>query len=145
MRVPGVTKRDQETDGPVLSTDFLPTILELAKIDLPSGTVLDGESLVPQLNGEMDQPTRPLVWHYPHYHGSEWTPGAAIRVGDWKLIEFYEFDDAELYNLSADPGEQKNLAIEEPNHFLKLREQLRQWQKNLHAKMPQPNPAWVAE
>jgi arylsulfatase A-like enzyme len=143
VRVPDVTTGGKISYARVLSTDFLPTMLELAKINLPSEAVLDGESLVPQLKGKATEPTRPLVWHYPHYHGSEWTPGAAIRVGDWKLIEFYELGDAELYNLAADPGEQKNLAAEEPNRLQELREKLRHWQDELHARMPQPNPTWI--
>ena len=145
VRVPGITKAGEECRQPVLSADFLPTMLELAGIDRPSDLTLDGDSIVPELQGQKSQATRPLVWHYPHYHGSEWTPGAAIRVGDWKLIEFYEFGDAELYNLATDPGEQKNLAVQEPNRLDDLRQQLRQWQENLHARMPQPNAAWKVD
>ena len=66
-------------------------------------------------------------------------------MGEWKLIEFYEFGDAELYNLATDPGEHKNLATEKPDRRDDLRRQLQQWQENLHAKMPQPNAAWKAE
>ena len=66
-------------------------------------------------------------------------------MGDWKLIEFYEFGDAELYNLATDPGELKNLATQERDRLDDIRRQLRQWQENLHAKMPQSNAAWVAE
>ena len=120
-------------------------MLELAGIDRLSDVALDGDSILPELQGQKSQATRPLVWHYPHYHGSEWTPGAAIRVGDWKLIEFYEFGDAELYNLATDPGEQKNLAEQEPDRLDDLRQQLREWQENLHAKMPQPNPVWKTD
>ena len=145
VRVPGITKAGEVCQQPVLSTDFLPTMLELAGIDRLSDVAPDGDSIVPELQGQKSQATRPLVWHYPHYHGSEWTPGAAIRVGDWKLIEFYEFGEAELYNFATDPGEQKNLAVQEPDRLDDLRQQLRQWQENLHARMPQPNPLWVAD
>lgn len=145
VRVPGMTTRGQECQEPVLTTDFLPTILELAGIDRPSDIVLDGDSLVPQLQAQASQSRRPLVWHYPHYHGSGWTPGAAMRLGDWKLIEFYESADVELYNLAHDAGEQKNLAAEEPLRLKEMRQRLRDWQANLGARMPQPNPAWIAE
>jgi len=145
VRVPGITKAGEECRQPVLSTDFLPTMLELAGIDQLSVVALDGDSIVPELQGLKSQATRPLVWHYPHYHGSEWTPGAAIRVGHWKLIEFYEFGDAELYNLASDPGEATNLAEQEPDRLDDLRRQLRQWQDNLHAKMPQLNAAWKTD
>ena len=49
-----------------------------------------------------------LHWHLPHYHHS--TPASAIRKGDWKLIEFFENNTLELYDLKNDPGEQKNVA-----------------------------------
>ena len=53
---------------------------------------------------------RPLYWHYPHYHGSTWKPGASIRDGDWKLIKFYHYDKVELYDLAKDPFETNDLA-----------------------------------
>ena len=139
-----MTTAGRVSQTPVLSTDYFPTILELAGIDLPSNLILDGESFVPQLQNHTSAETRALFWHYPHYHGSQWTPGAAMRLGDWKLIEFYEFGDAELYNLATDPGELRNLAAAEHDRLDEMRQQLRQWQSELHATMPQPNPAWVA-
>ena len=139
-----MTTAGRVSQTPVLSTDYFPTILELAKIDRPSNLLLDGESFVPQFQPETPNETRALFWHYPHYHGSQWTPGAAMRLGDWKLIEFYEFGDAELYNLATDPGELRNLAAAEHDRLDEMRQQLRQWQSELHATMPQPNPAWVA-
>ncbi len=145
VRVPGMTKPGSICEQPVLSTDFLPTILELADVEKSADIVLDGDSIIPELKGQKSQATRPLAWHYPHYHGSEWTPGAAIRDGDWKLIEFYEFGDAELYDLSKDPGEQHNLASDEPTRFNALRKKLSDWQTAMQASMPQPNPAWKSE
>ena len=145
VRVPGKSTAGIECQQPVLSTDFLPTMLELADVDPPADVALDGESFTAALSGKEFDQSRPLAWHYPHYHGSEWTPGAAMRVGDWKLIEFYEYGDAELYNLGTDPGEHKNLAKESPEQLAKLRQQLRQWQENLHAQMPQENPEFKAE
>ena len=65
-------------------------------------------------------------------------------MGDWKLLEFYEFGDAELYHLATDPGEQTNLAEQEPDRLADLRQQLRQWQQKLQVKMPVPNAAWKA-
>jgi arylsulfatase A-like enzyme len=143
MRIPGVTQPGQVIDQPVLSTDYFPTILELAEQPAMLDLALDGESVVPLFTEAAVGLTRPLAWHYPHYHGSMWTPGAAFRDGDWKLIEFYEFSDAELYNLRADPGEHQNLASEEPIKFTELRAKLRAWQESVKATMPQPNPEWT--
>jgi arylsulfatase A-like enzyme len=51
-----------------------------------------------------------LFWHFPHYHGSGWKPGSALRKGDWKLVVHYEENKTELFNLAEDPGETTNLS-----------------------------------
>ena len=79
-----------------------------------------------------------LFWHYPHYHGSAWKPGAAIRVGDWKLIEFYHYGTVELYNLAEDLGEQNDLSETNPTKRDELLGQLHDWQESMQAKMPVP-------
>lgn len=144
VRVPGITQPGSVSEATVVSMDFFPTILELAGLESQPELHADGQSLLPLLRGEEPQQPRTLYWHYPHYHGSTWTPGAAIRDGDWKLIEFYEFDEAELYNLAQDPGEQQNLAAKLPERTEHLRRKLRDWQQEMNASMPQPNPDYVA-
>ena len=99
-----------------------------------------GPSLVPLLKGEPPAGPRTLAWHYPHYHGSTWTPGASIRVGDWKLIEFYHWKKAELFNLKDDPGERSDLATKNPAKARELLAALHAWQQRMGAKMPQANP-----
>ena len=42
------------------------------------------------------------------------SPSAAVRDGDWKLIEWYEDGSLELFNLRDDIGETKDLAAREP-------------------------------
>ncbi len=65
-----------------------------------------------------------------------------MRMGDWKLIEFYEDEKAELYRLRDDIGEQKELSAEFPEKKKELLAKLHAWQKRIGAKMPQPNPAF---
>lgn len=142
VRAPGVTKPGTVSEAAVVSTDFFPTMLELAGLPLQPKLHADGQSLVSLLSGEGEQAERTLYWHYPHYHGSTWTPGASIRDGDWKLIEFYEYDEVELYNLADDPGEQNDLSQSQPEKTSQLREKLHAWQKEMNAKMPQPNPEY---
>jgi len=142
VRAPGVTTAGTVTDTPVVSMDFFPTMLELAHLPLRPDLHADGQTLLPLLRGQSPTATDPIVWHYPHYHGSTWTPGAAIRDGDWKLIEFYEFDEVELYNLAYDIGETTNLAISNPVKTAELRAKLLDWQATMNAQMPKPNPAF---
>ncbi len=138
IRAPGVSRPGSESDAPVVSMDFFPTMLQLAGLPLQPDKHNDGASLLPLLSGEGDLEPRALYWHYPHYHGSTWTPGASIRDGDWKLIEFYHYDKVELYNLADDPGEQNDLSESNPEKTKELRDKLLAWQKQMGAKMPQP-------
>jgi len=135
VRAPGITLPGSTCDEPVVSTDFFPTILELAGLPAAPKLHADGRSLVPLFKGK-PLPERNLYWHYPHYHGSAWKPGAAIRAGSWKLIEFYETNQSELYNLAQDPGETTDLAKSEPATLERLQQELKTWQQKLNAKMP---------
>ena len=135
VRVPRLTPPGSVCEEPVVSTDFLPTLLELAGV-APPDVPLDGVSLAPLLGGAGSLPPRPLHWHYPHYHGSRWRPGAAIRHGRFKLIEFYETGTAELYDLLADPGERHDLAAARPELRDDLRRRLADWQRSTGARMP---------
>ena len=135
VRVPGVTAPGSICETPVVSTDFFPTMLDLAGLPQAPNLHRDGVSLMPLLSGESAEP-RSLFWHYPHYHGSSWKPGAAIRSGKWKLIEFYETDETELYNLADDPGEITDLSTTDPERTKALKSELLQWQRQLQAKMP---------
>ncbi len=141
IRAPGVTMPGSVSKKPIVSMDFFPTMLELAGLPSRPNLHADGKSLIKQLKGD-DSGQRTLYWHYPHYHGSGWKPGASIRDGDWKLIEFYHYEKFELYNLATDPGEQKNLAQKEPKMASRLRAKLKSWQNKMGAKMPIPNPAF---
>jgi hypothetical protein len=100
----------------------------------------DGKSLLPVLKREGRVERNALFWHYPHYHGSRWTPGAAVRAGDWKLVEFYDKRKIELYNLKDDIGEKNNLAEKYPEKTRELLNKLHQWQKSVNAQHPVPNP-----
>jgi arylsulfatase A-like enzyme len=126
-------------DTPVISTDFYPTLLELAGLPPFPEQHRDGISLVPLLKGGKVRP-RPLFWHYPHYGNQGGAPCGAVRDGDWKLIEWFEDGSQELFSLRADPGEKRNLAAKQPGKVKALLEKLRAWRKDVNAVMPTPNP-----
>jgi arylsulfatase A-like enzyme len=79
-----------------------------------------------------------LYWHYPHYHLG--MPGGVIREGDYKLIEYFETGELELYNLEEDPGEAQNLALDFPEKAVALQKKLHAWRNSNQANMPTPNP-----
>ena len=142
IRAPGITKQGSISIKPMISMDFFPTMLDLAGLPLRPELHVDGNSLLSQLKGN-DSGLRTLHWHYPHYHGSTWKPGAAIREGNWKLIEFYHYNNFELYNLENDISEENNLSKTHPKKAKELRKKLNKWQKKMNAKMPNPNPDYI--
>ena len=125
---------------PVISTDFYPTMLEMAGLPLKTAQHVDGESFAPLLRGELLPRDRPLFWHYPHYGNQGGFPGAAVRLGAYKLIESFEDNRVELYNLQDDPGERDNLVDEMPNYAETLQSMLHEWQREIGARFPAPNP-----
>ena len=141
IRAPDATKAGSLCDQPVISTDFYPTLLELAGLPLAPKQHCDGVSLVPLLKGG-DLERGPLFWHYPHYSNQGSAPGGAVRDGDWKLIEWYEDGSQELFNLRDDPGERTNLAVAHPGTVKELHDKLAAWRKEVGAIMPTPNPGF---
>jgi arylsulfatase A-like enzyme len=140
VRWPGVAQPGSTSSTPVISTDFYPTILEMAGLPLRSARHVDGESMVPLLRQTGPAVQRAIYWHYPHYGNQGGSPGSAVRVGDWKLIEFFEDHRLELYNLQKDLGETHNLAAEQPEKAAELHRRLQAWRVAVGARMPTPNP-----
>jgi len=140
VRAPGLTKAGSTSDVPIQSADLYPTILSLAGLPLDPKQHADGVDLAPVLRGKasLDRPF--IVWHYPHYHGSAWTPGSAIRAGKWKLIEFWDKEKVELYDLEKDVGERNDLSKTEPERTARLRATLREFLASVDAQMPKRNP-----
>ena len=136
IRYPGISNEGATCDQPAISMDYCPTLLDLAGIPASRSVKLDGESLVPYLLNPEKTLERSLVWHYPHYHGSAWRPGSAIRSGRYKLIEFYEDQIVELYDLATDPGETNELSGEYPEKADSIRNEMHHLLSDMGAKYP---------
>jgi arylsulfatase A-like enzyme len=145
IRWPGVTTGGEICDYPITTQDFYPTILEMANLkgDPKQVKEFDGISLVPVLkNPQAKMEQREMYWHYPHYYNTT-TPVSAIRQGDWKLLEFFEDNHVELYNLEEDIGETQNLATSQTALARELNLKLNEWREQVEAPMPRPNPNYV--
>jgi arylsulfatase A-like enzyme len=138
IKWPGVTPPGSVCDVPVLSTDFYPTILEMAGLPPQPQQTRDGLSLVPLLRQTGEFPQRDLFWHYPHYSNQGGFPGGAIRSGDWKLMERFEDGRVHLYNLVEDLGERTDLAEQHPQRVAALRERLHDWYREVGARFLRP-------
>ena len=138
-RVPG----GRQVETPVTSPDIVATVLDAARLEVSSGTPLDGSSVVPVLESRThDLDDRPIFWHYPHYGNQGGAPAAANRQGDWKLIEWLEDGRVELFDLGRDIGEATDLAAEHPARVSTLRAALHAWQHDVGAVMPTANPRY---
>lgn len=142
IKAPGVTRSGSLCKTPVISTDFYPTILDYCGCKLLPEQHKDGVSLLPLLKGKSIE-RKDLFWHYPQYGGKGDSPASAIREGDWKLIEFYEDNHIELYNLKKDISEKNNLAAKQVGIAKKLLAELHAWKKSVGAKIPVINPDYV--
>ncbi|MEX2577706.1 MAG: sulfatase [Verrucomicrobiales bacterium] len=151
VRWPGVVEPGRKVATPVSSPDFFPTLLEVAGAETVEGDPVDGDpvedhavdgtSLVPLFRGG-DLAERSLFWHYPHYGNQGGAPTAAVRRGEWKLVEWMEDQRLELFDLSEDIGETRDLAHARPEIADELLVELRAWQEQVGAKFPTPNPAY---
>ncbi|MCC6512156.1 MAG: sulfatase [Pirellulaceae bacterium] len=143
-RWPGLIPAGARCEEPTITMDLHPTLLELANLPPMNEQPRDGVSLVRLLRDPKTKLNRnALFWHLPHYHHS--TPASAIRQGKWKLIEFYESDTVELYDLSQDLAEQHNLAASHVEQVETMKTSLKAWRKLVGARMPQPNPNYDPE
>ncbi|MEO2091840.1 MAG: sulfatase-like hydrolase/transferase [Gemmataceae bacterium] len=140
VRVPFILRGPGIKAGhvPMNSLDVMPTVLGLCGVK--SEVKFDGRNLAAALGGA-DVLVRPeFYWHYPHYANQGSRPAGAVRDGNWKLIEFYDRERRELFDLSKDVSESRNLAADKPDVVKELAKKLADWRKEVGAKMPTPNP-----
>ncbi len=126
-----------EIAEPVVLGDLVPTICSLTGVNAPE--VNDFHDLSPVLF-DRKALSRPLFWHQPHYMNQGGRPGGVVREGNWKLIEHYEDGSLELFDLSQDPSEARDLAAQEPARVAALRGKLEAWRRSVGAEGMRANP-----
>ena len=140
IKWPGVTSPGTRCNVAAISTDFYPTLLEMAGLPAKPDQHVDGKSLVPLLRNPFAKFDRgPIFWHYPHYANQGGFPASAVRVGDLKLIQDLEDGAFELYNLSDDIHEHNNLEQLETERVEEMKGLLDAWRRETDARSLRPN------
>ncbi|MEQ9582824.1 MAG: sulfatase-like hydrolase/transferase, partial [Arenibacter sp.] len=153
---PGKIEPNSSSNSRVSNLDFYPTLQNITSPD-KKATLLDGINLGPIFEGD-SQLERYLFFHFPiyleEYQGMQdgshdplfrTRPGSVIISGDWKLHEYFEDGALELYNLISDPGEENNVAEQNPDKAQELRKKLVEWRAATNAMVPsQSNPEYDA-
>ena len=136
IRWPGRTKPDSECHEPVNGTDILPSLCEMAGVEVPAGRTIDGTSFLPLLQGAKLKRKVPLYWRYDRALSKPFT--AAMREGDWKILADNEMTKFELYNLREDIAENHNLADIQTERLAAMKKTL----AKLHAEIDAEGPNW---
>ncbi|MFZ5833747.1 MAG: sulfatase-like hydrolase/transferase [Planctomycetota bacterium] len=153
IRMPGIVrwpariKPGQTCDVPITGLDLLPTLCEVADVAPPNDRALDGESILPLLEGRRFQRTKPLFW---------WrlSGDAVLREGEWKLrgipepaknfpselafVKGAQLEKFELYNLADDPTENNDIAAEHDRRVAAMRARL----QAIHSEMQAEGERW---
>ncbi|QIF01217.1 sulfatase [Roseimicrobium sp. ORNL1] len=134
---PGVTPSGSVCEVPVNGLDWFPTLLDVAGVKPKDTQPMDGVGIIGLLRNSKEKREGAMYWHYPlakpHFLGGR--SAGAMRDGSWKLIEFFDTGELELYNLATDEGEQKNLAKEMPEKLAAMHEQMKAWRASTGAEV----------
>jgi len=135
LRWPGHARPGTVSTEPVCNLDLLPTFCEIAGVRPPTDRALDGASILPIFEGKPGTIRRmvvrphPLYWQYDFAISRPWE--VSLRDGPWKLLANKMLDRFELYNLSDDIGEARNVAGGHPDLVRNMAAEM----KRLHAEI----------
>ena len=141
MRWPQQIQAGQTISQPVSALDFLPTFSLLSNANLPENHELDGANFLPALSGKRIKRTKPLVWAYYNALNEH---QVAMREGKWKVLAKLDLDkkyqnlndqnietinaaklhDFEVYKITEDIGESRNLLERKKDKKARLRKLL---------------------
>jgi arylsulfatase A len=137
---PGTIPAGLVESAPAGVVDLLPTVCGLFGIEPPAGVHLDGSDLSPLLRPE---PGRPFVRHQPlFWHLQRSRPIVALREGRWSLVADPDYElsadnlfreewipaikaggytNWQLFDLEADPSQERDLSAEQPELLARLK------------------------
>ncbi|MBW2584092.1 MAG: sulfatase-like hydrolase/transferase, partial [Deltaproteobacteria bacterium] len=141
---PGVAHQDEAVDGVAHVMDLAPTFLELAGATYPAtynGKPVEqprGKSMVPLLSNNSSTvhgPDETIGWEYNNFK--------AIRIGDHKatwISRPYGPSEWQIFDLSVDPGESKDLSTQEPKLRQRLIDAWEEYAKSVGVVPPEVDP-----
>ena len=132
---PGVTDAGAISDAVTTGTDIYPTVLDMAGLNLRPNDHKDGVSIVSAIKGGKFNRSTPIFWHSPSARPTSTGDlnSSAIRLGDYKLIDLYDRNQVELYNLKDDISENNNLAKQMPEKTAEMLKLVQEWRKSIDA------------
>jgi arylsulfatase A-like enzyme len=128
--MPGVIPKGKDYHDLIANFDFYSTIASLAGLDIPKHC--DGVDLIPYLNGSRKgDPHEYLFWLNNEPGDAVRRHLIAVRWQDWRLYKKYDKDPWQLFDLKADPREEKNIAAGNPDVVKQMASQHAAWAKTL--------------
>lgn len=125
---PGKVEEGSQSEHISAFYDLFPTLCDLIGVEAPAG--LDGMSFLPAILGKEQKPHEYLYWEFPEYGGQQ-----AVRMGNWKAVRQQLKEGivkTELYDLSNDPQEQKDLSNIHPKVVAQLEEIMKKEHQESH-------------
>ena len=143
IRGPGI-KPNTFSKTRVMAFDILPTFAELAGIEKPLPTEIEGGSFASVLfnggKGEVKRKREEMVFHFPHYDNGNDGPATAIMLENLVAIKTYETGKLDLYDIAKDISERMDLSGQMPEKAAELEKKMTSYLKEINAQMPIPNP-----
>ncbi len=143
---PGKVEAGSRSDEIIQSSDFYPTLLEMAEINTSQTIKFDGVSIVPALTGGELQ-REAIFTYFPHNPAvPDWLPpSVSVHRGDWKLIRIFHGGENgrhrwKLFNLKDDIGEKRDLVAEHPGLVKELDQLIEEHLVATKAVRPAVNP-----
>ena len=123
-------------DSVFSAMDLTPSLLKLTGVPAPTDANYDGEVLLDVLLGRSNKSRKsPIYFSRPpdrkNYYGFQNLPDLAVRHEKWKLLCDYDGSRPELYDLSSDPSESKNLVDTQPDVANDLANKVINWHKSI--------------
>ena len=128
-RWPGIIPARVKSNQVTITFDWSATILAAASVSLSADYPFDGIDLMPVMTGEVPVRKRTLFWRV-----FQRLQQGAVRSGDWKYIQ--DKEGAHFFDLSMDPGEENNLASNNPDKFEELRSLYAEWEAEMLRPIP---------